>query len=376
MEYWFLNNSLTMAIAFLLTGILIPQILAIAYKLKLFDSHDERKIHKGAVPRLGGIAFVPSIIFSVLLIVGIGFNEGEILMVDALRFSVIPLFFLLCSLMLLFLVGIADDLIGVRYRSKFLFQIFCSVLTVVSGATVVNLYGLFGLWGIPSWLGWIITAFMVVYIINALNLIDGIDGLCSGLAIIALFFYGAVFYFNGYYIYSMLAWATVGTLVPFFYFNMFGQAVKRKKIFMGDTGSLTIGMMIVFLSLEIMRLNVQVKWIPGVNPIITAFAPLILPLFDVIRVFNHRVRKHSNPFLPDRSHIHHKLLALGFSQRKSLGLILLGAVVFFMANLLASPYVNVNLLIIFDVLVWSGANVILTRAIRRRERKTGQTLYD
>lgn len=376
MEYWFLNNSLALGLAFLLTGILIPQILLIAFRRKLFDNHDERKIHKGAVPRLGGIAFVPSILFSVVLVIGLGLNFENAEMYGALMHSVVPLLFLICTLMLLFLVGIADDLIGVRYLSKLMFQIVCAILTVVSGAAVVNLYGFLGLWLLPNWFGWLTTGFLVVYIVNALNLIDGIDGLCSGLAAIALFFYGSVFYFAGSYIYSMIAWATFGTLVPFFYFNMFGDPERRKKIFMGDTGSLTIGMVIVFLAVEITRLPKGPDILAGVNPVIMAFAPLILPMFDVIRVFNHRVQNHRSPFMPDKCHIHHKLLALGVTQRRALGLILLGAVAFLLINLSLSPFVNVNVLVCGDILAWILVNIILTKAIRRREARVGTKLYD
>lgn len=376
MGSWFLNNSLALGLSLILTGIIIPQILAIAFKKNLFDSHDERKIHKGAVPRLGGIAFVPSILFSVMFVLGLGLIFENGMVAAAMDAYMVQLLFLICSLMLLFLVGIADDLIGVRYISKLLFQIICAVITVISSTAVYNLYGLIGLGVLPDWFSWITTIFIVVYIVNALNLIDGIDGLCSGLAAIALFFYGAIFFFAGYHIYSMLAWATFGTLVPFFYFNMFGDPKRRKKIFMGDTGSLTIGMMIVFLAIEMTNIKTDIKFISDVNPIILAFAPLILPMFDVIRVFNHRVQRHRSPFLPDRTHIHHKLLAIGISQRKALGLILIGAVVFLVANYLLSPCMNVNILVACDVIVWVVANVLLTKAIRRRENSTGQTLYD
>lgn len=380
-EYWFLNNLLAMAIAFMLTGIIIPQILTIAFKKRLFDNPDERKIHNGHVPRLGGIAFVPSIIFAVILTVSIGCKFHNLRMMSAFYGASVPTLVLLCSLMLLFLVGLADDLIGVRYRSKFIFQIVCGLLTIFSGVTLAGFYGFLGVGTLPIWFSWLITLLIVVYIINALNLIDGIDGLCSGLSALALFFYGAVFFFCGEYIYSMLAWATFGTLVPFFYFNMFGDPHRRKKIFMGDTGSMTIGMMIVFLSLEIARITPENQGlalihIDDVNPLITAYAPLILPLFDVLRVFVHRLLHHRSPFLPDKIHIHHKLLAIGMTQRRALGLILVSAALFMIFNLLVSPYVNVTLLIAIDIIIWTVSNLLLTHVIRRRERRLNCKLYD
>ncbi|MDE6806531.1 MAG: undecaprenyl/decaprenyl-phosphate alpha-N-acetylglucosaminyl 1-phosphate transferase, partial [Muribaculaceae bacterium] len=138
MEQWLLNNLLAFGLAFLLTGILIPQILVIAFRKNLFDGHDTRKLHSGKVPRLGGVAFVPAIIFSVLATLGWSMHVDGIQMMDVLSDTIVPLLFLICTLMLLFLVGIADDLIGVRYGAKFLFQMLAALLMVVSGVWLQN----------------------------------------------------------------------------------------------------------------------------------------------------------------------------------------------------------------------------------------------
>lgn len=376
MEQWLLNNLLSFGLAFVLTGILIPQILVIAYRRNLFDGHDSRKTHAGEVPRLGGIAFVPAIIFSVLAIVGLMLliDDGQV--VSALDTTLVPLLFMVCSLMLLYLVGIADDLIGVRYGAKFFFQIISAVLLISSGTWISDLYGLLGLHCIPAWIGWPVTVLAVVYVVNAINLIDGIDGLAAGLAAMALLFYGMVFYLGGIYIYSMVAFGAFGSLLPFIYYNVFGKITHRKKIFMGDTGSLTIGLLLVFLAICMTEYSFAESELSSVNPMVVAIAPLIVPLFDVARVFYRRVRKHRNPFMPDRSHIHHKLLALGLSATAALTVILSCALIFLVSNVLLSIYININLLILIDILVWTLCNLALTHAIRRRERRLRRRLYD
>ena len=127
--------------------------------------------------------------------------------------------------MLMYLTGIADDLIGVRYRGKFIFQIIAGALIAMSGLYIRNLFGFFGIGAVNAWLGVAATIFLAIFVINAINLIDGIDGLASGLSAIALTYYSYIFYQAGEYIYAMLAGATLGTLVPFFYYNVFGNAV-------------------------------------------------------------------------------------------------------------------------------------------------------
>ena len=376
MEQWLLNNLLAFGLAFLLTGILIPQILVIAFRKNLFDGHDTRKLHSGKVPRLGGVAFVPAIIFSVLATLGWSMHVDGIQMMDVLSDTIVPLLFLICTLMLLFLVGIADDLIGVRYGAKFLFQMLAALLMVVSGVWLQNLHGLLGLQSIPECLGWIATIVAVVCVVNSINLIDGIDGLASGLAAIALCFYGVIFYCVGSYVYSMVAFGAFGSLIPFIYYNIFGKSRRRNKIFMGDTGSLTIGMLLVFLSINITSCGFEGDVLGRINPMIVAVAPLLIPLLDVGRVFWRRVRHKRNPFMPDRSHIHHKLLILGLNSSAALGVILTAAFLTLAANVVLSMWIDVNLLLLADIAIWILANLGLTRCIRRRERKMGKRIYE
>lgn len=373
--YWIYTDLAVFCVALVLTGIIIPQILLIAFSKKLFDEVDERKIHKGVVPRLGGIAFLPAIIFSICLVLSVNISLGFAKSSGSFIGWAQPIMYLLCAEMLMFLVGIADDLIGVRYKAKFVSQILAAIFICASGAYIHDMGGILWLGELPSWIGWCISGFFVVYIVNAINLIDGIDGLASGLSGIALIFYGIVLANAHEWVLSLLVWAQLGTLVPFFYYNVFGNPKKRKKIFMGDTGSLTVGMILSFIALSVTNIKAP-DVTNNYNELVLAFSPLIIPAFDVVRVYFHRIRHHRNPFLPDKCHIHHKLLALGLNQRSSLCAILLSAVLYMLVNVSLSPYVSATWLIIGDVVIWVCVNMLITRAIRRKETKMHMTLYD
>ncbi len=373
--YWLENDLLCFAISVLIAGILIPKIILIAFRRNLFDEIDERKIHRGLVPRLGGIAFFPAFLFSLTLVVALNLRLGSAPMIDAIGGAFVPIYFEICAIILLYLVGIADDLIGVRYMAKFVVQIVCAILLACSGMYIDNLYGILWLNELPDVLAWLFSILVTVYVVNAINLIDGIDGLTSGLSSIALIFYAVVFFNGGEFIYSLLAVASAGTLFPFFYYNVFGDVTKQKKIFMGDTGALTTGMVLVFCAIAVMCAKPDFLTV-DYNPAIVALSPLIVPCFDVFRVYFHRVKKGRNPFLPDKCHIHHKILALGMNQAAALLTILGVSIAFIGINVLVSPFTNPTIIFIGDVVVWTIANILLTRAIRQREKRLDKTLYD
>lgn len=374
MNYWIVSSISVFVISLSLTGIIIPQILLIAFRRKLFDEPDPRKIHHGAIPRLGGMAFMPSIFFAIACISGIGmlFYDNEM---SALLFRhTKEISFASCSLMLMFLVGLADDLIGVRYRAKFVVQIVAGLFLVVASLSIDNLWGFLLIDKMWAPFGWLLTVLVAVYITNAINLIDGIDGLASGLSAVACLYYGIVLFMAGDYFYGFVAFATLGTLVPFYYYNVFGHEEKQEKIFMGDTGALTIGLLMTILSIHICHNGIGLE--QDMNPLVVAFTPLIVPCFDVLRVYLHRLRMHRNPFLPDKCHIHHKLLALGLRKTKAMVLIVVSSVLFTMINLGLSKILSVTWLVLLDVVGYALINIILTRLIRKREQQKSNKLYD
>lgn len=365
----------------ILSGIIIPQILLISFRKKLFDEPDERKIHKAAVPRLGGLAFMPSIVFSLCLVSGMlfligrsfpsSFQVSQMLANPLTEGLVLPICFGLCALMMMYLVGIADDLIGVKYRAKFCAQILAALMLAAAGVRVDSLNGMLGIYELPAIVSWPLTVFLVVFITNAINLIDGIDGLASGLSGIAMIFYGFFFMAAGQWVYCMISFAALGTLIPFFYYNVFGNPARGKKIFMGDTGSLTTGLVLSFLSLQLT--GIDNGGVFAADVLVIAFAPLAIPCLDVIRVFVHRVIRGNSPFLPDRVHIHHKLLALGFPQRPAMISILAASAGVIGLDLLISPSVSTFSIIIIDFSIWVIANYLLTKAIRARQLREGIT---
>ena len=142
--------------------------------------------------------------------------------------------FLFVGMTLLYLVGVCDDLVGVGYRYKFAVQIVSALLLVLSGNWFGSLGGLFGVYSVPAWVGIPVTVFIVVYITNAINLIDGIDGLASGLCSIALSVLSVIFFIRMQYVYALLAICTLGVLMPFWCYNVFGNANRGHKLFMGD----------------------------------------------------------------------------------------------------------------------------------------------
>lgn len=362
MYFWIINCLTTFLLCVFFAGIVIPQILLIAFRRKLFDVPDERKIHHSAVPRLGGIAFNPVVTFTIALLLGVSLSVGHTEMLDEMVHDIRPLSLAFCSIVLLYMAGIADDLIGIRYRAKFVIQFLCGIMLVAGGLYIDNLHGIFGVYELPLCLAHSLTVLLVVFIINAVNLIDGIDGLASGLASIACLFYGFTFFVMGQYIYALLAFATLGVLVPFFYYNVFGNAERESKIFMGDTGSLTIGMMLCILSIKLLLCD-AVHSMSFVNPIVLALSPLLVPCFDVIRVSMYRIRIGKSPFLPDNNHIHHKLLALGMKQRYAMMLIVSVSLAFILFNIFMSIYLNVNLVILVDVMLWVLAIMCLSKRL-------------
>lgn len=355
-------------ISILLSSLIIPRILVVAFRKRLFDIPNERKIHQGIVPRLGGISFVPTILFTLSFVTGSRYLIGYGIPEGMLYIIVPEFYFLICGLTLLFLAGIKDDLVGLRYRSKFVVQIIAACLIPLSGLWINNMYGILGIHALTPWLGIPFTIFVIVFICNAINLIDGIDGLASGLSCVSLLILGSLFLYNQLWVYALLAFASFGVLIPFFYYNVFGKVDRCKKIFMGDTGSLTLGYILSFL---VVRYS---SCAPDIIPysegaIIVAFSTLIIPMFDVIRVICIRWYNHKGLFIADRSHIHHKLLSIGFTQRQALLIILAMACLFGGLNIVLISVVNNNILFIADIVFWIGVNLLLNQMQKKNQNE-------
>ena len=348
--------------------VILPNILLVSHKKHLFDMPDARKVHTAPIPRLGGLAFFPVILITVFMMTGISMYS-PLLVKDINSIELTRVFlFLFAGMTLLYLVGEVDDLVGVGYRYKFLVQAISAGLIVISGTWMHSFAGLFGIGEVPAWIGIPATILIIIFITNAINLIDGIDGLASGLSIISLITLTALLMTSSSYIYILLAVATLGIVLVFWFYNVFGNARKGHKLFMGDTGSLTLGFILSFLVLHLSQ-DIQggpENPRPGNWNMIVAFSSLIVPMFDAVRVSLHRIRKHRNPFLPDRNHIHHKLIRAGIKRTKHVLITILGIDLFFICfNALLADKMNVTLLIITDIVIYTSMHLVINRFIRK-----------
>lgn len=340
----------------------LPRIIYIAKKKRLFDLPDKRKKHSEPIPRLGGISFTPVILLVSLfcLFIRFIFQFWD----EELFFYRIPeTILLVCGLLVIYLLGAKDDLVGVSFKKKFVIQFIASLCIVGSGVYINNLYGLLGFHEIPGFIGVVLSIGLIMFTTNAINLIDGADGLASGISAVALLIYGIMFSIYGMWTYAGIAFITLGLLAPFFYYNF---AHPTRKIFMGDTGSLTLGFLLAFMILRISKYPPAVEIVPG-GLILLVLSALFIPLFDAFKVMVVRIAKGKGPFSPDRNHIHHKLIDLGFSKKKAVCLIVLTGTLLVVANWILLWYLDCNVLLILDLSFGVLVNLFIYRRIKRKE---------
>lgn len=271
--------------------IMVPALRRWAIEKRQFDVPNGRKVHVRPKPRLGGVAIFIAFLFAMLVFDDIGRQVKGIL----------------AGSLIMFATGLVDDLYGLSAKKKFLGEIFgCLVTISVGNLYITNLGNIFGTGVIemPLWLGVPFTVFAIVGVINAVNLLDGLDGLAGGFAAVALGTFMLLGYMDGNLAVVSLSAALVGGIFGFLRFNVYPA-----RIFMGDAGSLTVGFLLGFLAVFLTQA-------PGstVQPVIP-FIILGLPIIDTVRVMSERLIRRGNPFLPDRTHVHHRFLDLGFHHR-------------------------------------------------------------
>jgi len=287
---------LSFSISFLVVLFAIPKIILVAKTKKLFDVPNERSANqKKVIPNLGGIA-----IFSGFFISAIISLEG---------FEIKKIVSLLLGSLIMFLIGLKDDTIGLTAKKKLFGQIFVALyLVMVSDFRFTNLHGLLGIHEINYISSVILTTIAIIGLINAFNLIDGIDGLAAGIGTLISAVYGIIFLHFGQMEYAVLSFSVTGSLVAFFFYNVFGKA---NKIFMGDTGSLTLGVIFAVLTIWFNEIDISKNadnslWtLPAIS-----LAIMIVPVVDSIRVFTIRILQRRSPFSPDMNHIHHQLIKI------------------------------------------------------------------
>ncbi len=292
------NILLSSGLAFLLTYFAIPHIIRVAKDKKLFDEPDERKVHKSVIPTLGGLGIFAGFIIATLMAVpSNAANELQ---------------YFLAAVTVIFFLGIKDDILVLSPTKKFIGQIIAAgIIIKFGGIQINNLYGFLGIYNIPHIASYILTGFTIIVITNSFNLIDGVDGLAGSLGLLTSLVFGIYFFMAGEIMYAVMALSLAGSLLAFLIYNF-----SPAKIFMGDTGSLLIGLLNSIFAIKFIAVASQ----PGASaPLLSApalaFAILIVPLFDTLRVFSLRIFNRRSPFSPDRNHIHHFLLDFGLSQK-------------------------------------------------------------
>jgi len=293
------NILLSAVLASLITFFSIPVIIQVTKDKKLFDEPEERKVHKTAIPTLGGLGIFAGFIIATL----IGFPTGITYELQYLAAAAIVIFFL----------GIKDDILVISPSKKFIGQVLAAgILIKFANLQIVSMHGLFGIYEIPHLASIALSLFTIIVITNSFNLIDGVDGLAGSLGTLTSLVFGTYFYSIGHIEYAVVAFTLAGSLISFLIYNF-----SPAKIFMGDTGSLLVGLINSFLVIKFINFasNPDVSFPLSSSPAI-GFAILMIPLFDTLRVFGHRILDRRSPFSPDRTHIHHFLLDIGFSHKK------------------------------------------------------------
>lgn len=289
-----LDVLLTASVAFIITFLAIPVVLQIAEQKKLYDVPDERKIHTHPVASLGGVG-----IFG-------GFLLASLLSIQGYLNPEFQYFF--ASALVIFFLGLKDDLMVLSASKKFIGQVIAaSILIHLGGIRLDSMFGLFGFDQVPEAFGLALSYLTIIVVINSFNLIDGVDGLAASLGILSMLIFGIYFFAVDQQAYALLAFAMAGSLAAFLIFNH-----SPAKIFMGDSGSLMIGLINSILVIKFINVaNSPLIAIPVQSAVSVGFAILFVPLLDTLRVFSIRILKGRSPFTPDRNHVHHLLLDHG-----------------------------------------------------------------
>lgn len=285
-----LLNVVYFTLAYLICFFLIPFIIKKAHEKQWVDQPNERKLHKQAIPTMGGMAIIAA-----TLIIGIG-----LLVFQEFSYGVLSI---IVGIIVLTITGMIDDLKDISAKKRLIVQFAVAALVVNSGFGFESILGIIDL---PQWILSGISIVLIIGFINAFNFIDGIDGLAGGIGFISCMTLGFLFSPS---VYGYLAFAMAGGLFAFLYYNF-----NPAKIFMGDTGSTVIGFMIAVLAIKLTTL--PYVNIPA-NPHLLAFSLLMIPVFDIFRTIFFRVLKKNSPFSADKTHIHHLLIKTGHDHKKA-----------------------------------------------------------
>lgn len=269
----------------------LPSVIYVVKQKNLMDSPNERSSHKERTPTLGGISFFVSLVFTLMV-----FRPFDI---DQVGINI------LSGVGVLFFVGLKDDLVGVKPSTKIIGQIIATLMLFFStDLKITTLDGFLNITDIPYWTSVFISCAIVMAIVNSYNLIDGINGSASMVGMVIFSAFAYVFYDAEMYYYFLLSILCIGFLLAFLRYNL----SNKKRVFMGDTGSMIVGFILAVLAIKFFALDttsLESAIINPVNKVWVLLSIIFIPFFDTTRVFTTRIIRHGKPFKADRSHIHH-----------------------------------------------------------------------
>ena len=321
--------------AFFVVLISTPSLIKVAKLKHLVDEPKEiRKMHGWSIPTIGGIVIFGAILFSYSL----WFPEDKY---DHISNVLTNFKYLIACMVLLFFIGVKDDLIGTAPVKKLIAHgVVGFVLVVMADIRVDNMHGLFGYdLQFNLWQSYLFSFFVYIVIINSINLIDGLDGLASGIGLIAAVSFGMVFYFSGNIPLALLAFVLAGALFGFLIFNFYPA-----RIFMGDSGSLLLGVILCVLAVNLINLEElnSPEWLQRLNKPVLAMSILVYPLIDTLRVFTIRTLKGKSPLIADKNHIHHRLTNLGMNHASAVSILYFFSILIIALQLFYQLYLGIE----------------------------------
>ncbi|MBP5539360.1 MAG: undecaprenyl/decaprenyl-phosphate alpha-N-acetylglucosaminyl 1-phosphate transferase [Bacteroidales bacterium] len=300
MNFSWANMLIISLVALISVEVINPKVRRIAVSRNIVDNPDARKLQRRPVPLLGGL----SVFFGIL----IGLCVARMLFNSSILYPIIV------SMVIMLYFGTADDIVGLSPSVRFGAEIFVVIAMMsIHNFAINDFHGLWGIHRIPDWFAWLFTIFAVVGIINSINLIDGVDGLSSGFCIMSSLLFGILFFYAGDYAWASLAVVCVGALLPFFLHNVFG---KKSKMFIGDGGTLVMGVVISSFVIRTLQSDSLVERYfnqDRISLVAFSLAALSIPVFDTVRVMGARIVRGHSPFKPDKTHLHHLFISMGYS---------------------------------------------------------------
>ena len=340
--------------AFLLSYFAIPSIIKIAKDKNLCDTPGDRTSHTDVTPNLGGIAIFAGVIFAIVM-----WSPFDVFT---------DLQYIIGALLIIFLIGAKDDIMPMKPRHKLIGELLAvGILVFKADIRLTSLYGIFGIGELNFYVSVVLSIFTIIVIINAFNLIDGINGLSGSIGVLVSSVLGTWFYLVGHLEIAIVAFALCGALIAFLKYNY-----TPARIFMGDTGSLLLGIISAILIIKFIEIHNTLgdsvyafKSAPAM-----AIGLLILPLYDTIRVFTIRILNGKSPFYPDRLHIHHMLLDYGMTHMQATGVLVLANIGFIAFAVMFQGVGNLNLLL----LILAVASLLSFVVHRNLKNKRSQKL--